>query len=133
MAGPDVVVNVNGKLGVVLSSARFKRDIRDMGGSTEQLLKLRPVTFRYKDDQQGVRQYGLVAEEVERVYPELVTYGADGKVESVRYSMLTSMILNELQKQNVAMQRQTRTNEHQAAKGTARRATVKARTVASSG
>jgi len=62
-------------------------------------MKLRPVTFRYKSDQQGTKQYGLVAEEVEQVYPELVTYGTDGEVETVRYSVLTSMLLNELQKQ----------------------------------
>jgi hypothetical protein len=70
-------------------------------------MKLRPVTFRYKDDGSGTPQYGLVAEEVEPVYPELVTRGADGKVETVRYSMLTSMLLNELQKQ-------ARENERQA-------------------
>jgi len=90
-----------------MSSARFKRDIRDMGEASDRLMKLRPVTFRYKDDRSGSPQYGLVAEEVEPVYPELVTHGADGKVETVRYSMLTSMLLNELQKQ-------TRENERQA-------------------
>jgi hypothetical protein len=56
----------------------------------------------------------LVAEEVERVYPELVTYGLDGKVETVRYSMLTSMLLNELQKQTRELQNQTRENQGQA-------------------
>ncbi|HXR37396.1 MAG TPA: tail fiber domain-containing protein [Candidatus Binataceae bacterium] len=78
-----------------------------MGEASDRLMKLRPVTFRYKDDRSGSPQYGLVAEEVEPVYPELVTHGADGKVETVRYSMLTSMLLNELQKQ-------TRENERQA-------------------
>ena len=62
-------------------------------------MKLRPVTFRYRQDPEGVKQYGLVAEEVERIYPELVIYGADGKVETVRYLALVSMLLNELQKQ----------------------------------
>ena len=71
-----------------------------MGDSTNGLMKLRPVTFGYKGDHQETRQYGLVAEEVEAVYPELVVHDMDGKVESVRYSMLTSMLLNELQKQN---------------------------------
>jgi len=56
----------------------------------------------------------LVAEEVEQVYPELVTYGIDGKIESVRYSMLTSMLLNELQKQSVSLHEQTQENERQA-------------------
>ncbi len=104
--GADVVVNGNGQLGIVKSSARFKDDIRDMGDASERLMKLRPVTFRYKDDPTGILQYGLVAEEVARVYPELVTYGADGKVESVRYSMLTGMLLNELQKQTIENARQ---------------------------
>jgi hypothetical protein len=106
VTGPDVVVNSNGQLGIVKSSARFKRDVHDMGATSAQLMRLRPVTFVYKSDPQGIRQYGLVAEEVERVYPELVTYDAGGKIETVRYSMLTSMLLNELQKQNRENQRQ---------------------------
>jgi hypothetical protein len=58
-----------------------------------------PVSFEYKGDKTGTTQYGLVAEEVEKVYPELVVHGADGKVLTVRYTMLTSMLLNELQKE----------------------------------
>jgi trimeric autotransporter adhesin len=116
--GTDVVVNGSGKLGVVLSSARFKRDIRDMGESSSGLTKLRPVTFRYKTDESGTLQYGLVAEEVARVYPELVTYGADGKVETVRYSELAAMLINELQKQSRELQRQTKANEQQAIENT---------------
>jgi hypothetical protein len=99
MTGDGVVVSNTGKLGIVMSSARYKRDIRDMDESSSSLLKLRPVTFRYKDDPAGTLQYGLVAEEVEKLYPELVTHAVDGQVQSVRYSMLTSMLLNELQKQ----------------------------------
>ena len=98
-SGCDVAVEPHGLLGCAYSSARYKRDIHDMGRSSEGLMKLRPVTFRYKDDPNGIRQYGLIAEEVERVYPELVVRGADGKVASVRYSTLTSMLLNELEKQ----------------------------------
>jgi hypothetical protein len=99
--GVDVVVNSNGQLGVapIVSSARFKRDIHDMGAASGPLMKLRPVTFRYKQDPQAIKQYGLVAEEVEQVYPELVTYGADGKLETVRYQQLIPMLLNELQRQ----------------------------------
>jgi hypothetical protein len=107
VTGADVMVNSSGRLGVVLSSAHYKRDIRDMGDASAGLMKLRPVTFRYKDDPHGLRQYGLVAEEVERVYPELVTYGQDGKVETARYSMLTSILLNELQRQSAENGRQT--------------------------
>jgi len=106
MSGSDVVVNSAGRLGVVLSSARYKHDIRDMGEASSKLLKLHPVTFRYNNDPDGTLQYGLIAEEVEKVYPELVVYGADGKVETVRYSMLTSMLLNEVQRQAKENQRQ---------------------------
>ena len=62
-------------------------------------MKLRPVTFRYKENPTGALQYGLIAEEVARVYPELVTYGADGKVQAVAYHLLPAMLLNEMQKQ----------------------------------
>ncbi len=68
-------------------------------------MKLRPVTFVYKSDLQAEKQYGLIAEEVGQVYPELVVHDSNGKVESVRYSMLTSMLLNELQKQAAKSQR----------------------------
>jgi hypothetical protein len=97
--GSPVVVNIYGRLGIQASSARFKRDIRDMGDASGRLMKLRPVTFRYKEDPAGTPQYGLIAEEVARVYPELVSYGADGKVETVAYHLLPAMLLNEMQKQ----------------------------------
>jgi Chaperone of endosialidase len=93
------MVTGSGQLGIARSSARYKRDIRDMGGASAGLMKLRPVIFRYKSDPSGTLQYGLVAEEVARVYPELVTRGTDGKVQSVRYLELTELLLNELQKQ----------------------------------
>ena len=99
LQGSPVLVNANGRLGIQVSSARFKRDIRDMGEASDRLMKLRPVTFRYKDDPAGTLQYGLIAEEVARVYPELVTYGADGKVESVAYHLFPAMLLNQMQKQ----------------------------------
>jgi hypothetical protein len=97
--GSPVVVNAFGRLGIQASSARYKHDIRDMGEASERLMKLRPVTFRYKQDPNGAVQYGLVAEEVAQVYPELVTYGDDGKPFSVAYQTLPAMLLNEVQKQ----------------------------------
>jgi hypothetical protein len=97
--GFPVVVNGNGRLGIQASSARYKRDIHNMSGASGKLMKLRPVTFRYKEDPSGTLQYGLVAEEVARVYPELVTYGDDGKPISVANHLLPAMLLNELQKQ----------------------------------
>ena len=97
--GCEVLVESSGRLECVKSSARYKRDIHAMAEASAGLMKLRPVTFRYKSDPDGTKQYGLVAEEVARVYPELVVRDADGKAESVSYWMLTSMLLNELQKQ----------------------------------
>ena len=79
-----------------------------MGGASAGLMKLRPVTFRYKTDPSGTLQYGLVAEEVERVYPELVVHGTDGKVQSVRYLEFTALLLDELQKQTAKIAAQQR-------------------------
>jgi len=96
--GCDVVVDATGLLGCAKSSARYKRDIRDMGDASDKLMKLRPVTFTYKADSTGIQQYGLIAEEVEKVYPELVIDGADGKAETVAYQVLPALLLNEVQK-----------------------------------
>jgi hypothetical protein len=97
-----VVISSNGQLGTVSSSRRFKEDIRNMGESSHDLMRLRPVTFRYKkpfEDGSKPIQYGLVAEEVEQVYPELVARSEDGQAESVKYQVLDSMLLNEVQRQ----------------------------------
>jgi len=107
-SGMPVIVTSSGQLGVLKSSARYKRDIRDMGDASDKLMKLRPVTFRYKADATGAEQYGLIAEEVAKVYPELVVRGADGKVETVAYQMLPAMLLNEVQKQARANQQPAR-------------------------
>jgi Chaperone of endosialidase len=114
-----VFVDNTGKLGVTVSSARYKRDIRDMGAASSGLMKLRPVVFRYRNDPNGQQQYGLIAEEVARVYPELVDYDNDGKPLMVRYLELNAMLLNEVQKQanqlqTQANQLQTETNQLQA-------------------
>jgi endosialidase-like protein len=102
------MVNSSGQLGVVPSSVRYKRDVRNMGDASDKLMKLRPVSFRYKADPKGAQQYGLIAEEVEKVYPELVVKGADGKPETVAYHLLPAMLLNELQKQARADQNRDR-------------------------
>ena len=107
ITGSSVEVDSNGQLGVVTSAARYKRNIRGMADASAGLMRLRPVTFYYKNDRSGMLQYGLVAEEVERVYPELVTRGSDGKLQSIRYLELTAMLLNELQKQSRDAQWQT--------------------------
>ena len=100
--GIPVYVDDNGQLGTVVSSLRFKEQVRDMGDSTSALMKLRPVTFLYRPEySKGDRtlQYGLIAEEVAQVYPELVAYDNDGQAYSVRYQYITTMLLNEVQKQ----------------------------------
>ena len=97
--GLPVMVKTNGKLGTQPSSARYKREIEPMGTRSAGVLKLRPVTFTYTEDQEGMRQYGLIAEEVATVYPDLVTRTSEGQVEGVRYQDLIPMLVNELQRQ----------------------------------
>jgi hypothetical protein len=100
--GVAVYVDSNGQLGTTVSSRRFKEQIRDMGDSSSALMKLRPVTFLYKpeyDKGQRTLQYGLIAEEVAGVYPDLVAYDPHGKPYTVKYQYLTTMLLNEVQKQ----------------------------------
>jgi hypothetical protein len=102
--GTEVYINSNGQLGTVppVSSGRFKEQITDMGDSSSKLFQLRPVNFFYKpgyDDGSHALQYGLIAEEVAKVYPEMVVYGNDGQVLTVKYQLLAPMLLNEVQKQ----------------------------------
>jgi hypothetical protein len=117
-----VMIDSNGNLGTISSSRRYKEDIQDMGDTSSGLLRLRPVTFRYKqpfNDGSKPMQYGLIAEEVAEVYPDLVARTADGRIETVKYQVLDSMLLNELQKQNAAIaaqQEQIRSLEERLAK-----------------
>ena len=107
--GVPVYINSNWQLGTLTSSRRFKEQIHAMGDSSSGLMKLRPVTFLYKPEyDKGPRtlQYGLIAEEVAEVYPDLVAYEADGKPYTVKYQYLTPMLLNELQKQNAVLSAQ---------------------------
>jgi len=104
--GCPVHVDSNGKLGTITSSQRYKDEVKDMGKASENLLKLRPVSFKYKKeiDPVGLLQYGLVAEEVAKIAPDLVVYSPkDGQPETVRYHLLVPMILNEYQKQNIIL------------------------------
>ena len=110
-----VCVDANGTLGTTgctntPSSQRFKEQIADMGDSSSKLLQLRPVTFLYKpeyDDGSHSLQYGLIAEEVAKLYPEMVGYDKDGQPNSVKYQSLLPMLLNEVQKQNEQLQNQS--------------------------
>ena len=99
--GVAVYIDANGQLGTVTSSRRFKNEIKTMGNVSDKLLKLRPVTFRYKSaDSKGGHplQYGLIAEDVAKVFPDLVQYDKQGKPFTIYYHLITPMILNELQK-----------------------------------
>ncbi len=95
-----------GQLGTTVSSRRYKTDIRDMGRASSGLLRLRPVTFRYKGTDDPSRDYGLIAEEVAEVLPDLVVRNDDGQVETVQYDQLPVLLLNELQKQHRAVEAQ---------------------------
>lgn len=98
-----VVIDSNGQLGTVNSSARYKEDINAMGDASERLLSLNPVTFHYKQayaNGEKPVEYGLIAEEVAQVFPELVVFDEDNQPQTVKYRLLSSLLLNELQKQN---------------------------------
>jgi hypothetical protein len=99
VTGSAVYVTSSGQLGVLASSERYKTAIEPMGEHTKKLEQLRPVSFHLKADPDGAVQYGLIAEEVDRVYPELVIRDDKGKIQGVRYDELAPMLLNELQNQ----------------------------------
>ncbi|MBA3544587.1 MAG: tail fiber domain-containing protein [Chthoniobacterales bacterium] len=100
--GVSVIVDPNGHLGTLNSSARYKEAIQPMGKTSEAILALKPVTFRYKEelDAAGVPQFGLVAEEVEKVNPDLVARDDRGKPYTVRYEAVNAMLLNEFLKEH---------------------------------
>jgi hypothetical protein len=104
--GTAVFVNSNGRLGTVQSSRRFKEDIKPMAQASEALLALKPVTFHYKKeiDPTGISQFGLVAEEVAKVSPDLVVRDTNGKPYSVRYEQVNAMLLNEFLKEHRTVQ-----------------------------
>jgi trimeric autotransporter adhesin len=106
--GAAVFVNSNGKLGTSTSSARFKEDIKPMGKASEAILALKPVSFRYKKeiDAQGISQFGLVAEDVEKVNPDLIIRDREGKPQTVRYEQVNAMLLNEFLKAHRKMEEQ---------------------------
>ena len=109
VTGAAVYVTKNGQLGVLASSERYKTAIRSMGDETEKLQQLRPVTFHLKSDPHGEVQYGLIAEEVNKVYPELVIHDSAGVIQGVRYEELSAMLLNEVQQSRRKMAAQEAT------------------------
>jgi hypothetical protein len=97
MSGAQVVVSSNGQLGVIASSERFKTDIRTLASESERLERLRPVAFRLKSDPKGPLQYGLIAEEVAQVYPDLVVRDENGRIDIIRYDELAPLLLRRMQ------------------------------------
>jgi len=106
--GTAVFINSDGRLGTQVSSRRFKEEIKPMERSSEALYALKPVTFRYKKefDPQAILQFGLVAEDVEAVNPDLVVRDKEGKVNTVHYEVINAMLLNEFLKEHRKVQEQ---------------------------
>ena len=115
VTGSAVYVTSSGQLGVLASSERFKQDIETMPSLSEKLAQLRPVTFKYRNDASRTLQYGLIAEEVAKVYPELVIRDQKGETRGVRYEELAPMLLSEMQKQQRINATQAQSSAEQAA------------------
>ena len=109
--GVGVIIDTNGHLGTVVSSERFKDEVKPMDKASEVILALKPVTFRYKQeiDPDGIPQFGLVAEQVEKVNPALVARDDQGKPYTVRYEAVNAMLLNEFLKEHREVQEQKAT------------------------
>ena len=108
-----VVIDSNGQLGTVGSSERLKTSIKPMNRASESILALQPATFQFKNDAEGTVQFGLIAEEVAKVNPDLVVRDTDGQIYTVRYDAVNAMLLNEFLKQNRKVQEQEATIERQ--------------------
>ena len=106
--GVHVVINPAGKLGVATSSRELKENIKPMDEASEAIHSLKPVTFRYKKalDDEAIPQFGLIAEEVEKISPDLVARDENGKVFTVRYDAVNAMLLNEFLKEHRQVQEQ---------------------------
>jgi len=102
VGGAAVFVDSNGKLGTMTASTRFSDEIKPMDKASEAILTLKPVTFRYKQeiDSKSIRQFGLIADEVEKVNPDLIVRDKEGKPYSVRYDQVNAMLLNEFLKEH---------------------------------
>ncbi len=104
VVGDAVVVDGNGQLGTLASSARFKKNIKPMDKTSEAILGLKPVSFQYRSDSKGTPQFGLIAEEVAKVNPDLVVRNRNGEIYSVRYDQVHAMLLNEFLKEHRTVQ-----------------------------
>jgi uncharacterized coiled-coil protein SlyX len=105
----NVVIDSNGQLGTMSSSRRFKKEIKSMGSSSEVIHRLKPVTFHYKSDNTDTPQFGLIAEEVAEVDPDLVVRENNGEIYTVRYEAVNAMLLNEFLKEHRKVEEQQAT------------------------
>jgi hypothetical protein len=96
----NVVIDSDGQLGTVSSSRRFKKEIQPMENTSEAILALKPVTFHYKSDKTNRPEFGLIAEEVAAVNPNLVVRDKNGEIPTVRYEAVNAMLLNEFLKEH---------------------------------
>jgi hypothetical protein len=124
--GVPVVIDADGHLGSTTSSERFKDEIKPMDKASEAILALKPVTFHYKKelDPDGIPQFGLVAEQVQKVNPDLVARDAEGKVYTVRYEAVNAMLLNEFLKEHRTVQELKSTAARQEANDAKQEATI---------
>lgn len=110
-SGAEIRIDGMGHVGTRTCSARFKRDIKSMDKLSEVILKLKPVTFQYKEevDPDATRQFGLVAEDVEKISPDLIVRDAEGKPYTVRDDAVNAMLLNEFLKEHRKVEEQATT------------------------
>jgi hypothetical protein len=115
VVGNTVVVNSFGQLGTVTSSGRFKKEIKPIDKASEVIPALKPVSFQYRSDPKGTPQFGLIAEEVAKVNPDLVLRDRNGEIYGVRYEAVNAMLLNQFLKQHKALlEEQRKVQEQQA-------------------
>jgi hypothetical protein len=119
-----VVIDSNGQLGTMSSSRRFKHEIKPMHKPSEALLGLKPVTFQYKSDNTGTPQFGLIAEEVAKVNPDLIVRDEKGEIYTVRYEAVNAMLLNEFLKEHRTVQELKSTVARQEANDAKQEATI---------
>jgi uncharacterized coiled-coil protein SlyX len=104
-----VLIDSAGQLGTISSSRRFKKEIKPMDSASEAILSLKPVTFHYKSDASGTPQFGLIAEEVAEINPDLVVRDDNGEIYTVRYDAVNAMLLNEFLKEHREVEEQQAT------------------------
>ncbi len=109
MNAVPVVIDSFGHLGTVSSSRRFKKEIKAMDKASEAILSLKPVTFHYRSDASGTPQFGLIAEEVAAVNPDLIARDEKGEIYTVRYDAVNAMLLNEFLKEHRKVEEQDAT------------------------